>query len=102
MRAMEIITSHTKKEDIEQETVGKVIRGLKSKKAKDVSLWRNEYVKGGGKEMISSISKIVSIIDSYQTIPTEWNKMKIKSIHKKGPKNKMTNRRGLFITNIIS
>ena len=52
--------------------------------------------------MISSISKIVSIIDSYQTIPTEWNKMKIKSIHKKGPKNKMKNKRGLFIKNIIS
>ena len=49
--------------------------------------------------MIASRTKIVNIVDLYQTIPTEWNKMKIKPIHKKGPKKKTKNKRGLFITN---
>ena len=52
--------------------------------------------------MIESIMKVVKIVDRTYETPEEWNKMKIKCIHKKGPKKKMENKRGLFITNIVS
>ncbi|XP_066916108.1 uncharacterized protein [Clytia hemisphaerica] len=35
-------------------------------------------------------------------IPSAWGRVKIKSIHKKGSILQMDNRRGLFVTNVIS
>ena len=37
-----------------------------------------------------------------QNIPNQWKEMAMKSIHKKGSKLLMENRRGLFFTNILS
>ena len=37
-----------------------------------------------------------------QNIPKQWKEMTIKSSHKKGSKLLMENRRGLFLTNILS
>ena len=43
---------------------------------------------------------MADMVKTYMEIPTKWNKMLIKSIHKKGEKD--NNERGLFLTNIIS
>ena len=75
-------------ENILEEDLNNVIKDLKNKKAQDMSKWRNEYIKNGGDEMVKSLMKIISIIDQSLEVPTNWNKMKIKSIHKKGSKEK--------------
>ena len=41
-------------------------------------------------------------MDTELDIAEEWEKMEIKSIHKKGQRTKMSNKRGLFLTNNIS
>ncbi len=102
LRAMELLASCQETEDVEVEMVQKIIGSLKNKKAKDVNGWKNEFIKHGGEEMEKSIIKIASIVDRTHTTPEEWDKLKIKSIHKKGPKTLMKNKRGLFITNLIS
>ena len=102
MNALELIASVEEIEEIEQDTLLKLVSSLKNKKAKDVSRWKNEYIKSGGDEMMKSIEIIMNHIDKTHTLPSEWNKMKILSIHKKGSKTNMKNKRGLFITNLIS
>ena len=100
--AMEILAEGEEPEKIDDVDLKKIVQGLKNKKAKDLSLWKNEYIKGGGDEMENSLKKIMKYIDKTLEPPAEWEKMKIKSIHKKGLKTKMKNKRGLFITNLIS
>ena len=85
-----------------KKTLLKIVNGLKNKKAKDAAKWKNEYIKNSGKEMLKSINIIMKHVDKTLTTPSEWNKLDILSIHKKGPKPKMKNKRGLFITNLIS
>ena len=41
-------------------------------------------------------------INDENRIPEKWKQMKMKSIHKKGSNLLMGNKRGLFITNVIS
>lgn len=52
--------------------------------------------------MIKSLTKMFNLIREKEEIPTQWQKMNIKSIHKKGSKEDLNNKRGLFLTNIIS
>ena len=87
---------------IEQKTVVRVIKKLKRKKAGDDEGWTNEMIKEGGKEMIKSITHMFNRISREEILPKQWTQMKIKSIHKKGSKVKMENRRGLFLTNVLS
>ena len=63
---------------------------------------KNDILKDGGEEMISSLEKIINQVDKQRKIPEEWKKMAIKSIHKKGERTHMGNKRGLFLTNNIS
>ena len=50
--------------------------------------------------MIKSLLKVFNIVNETQEPPTEWNKMRIKTNHKKGAKSKMKNKRQ--ITNTVS
>ena len=52
--------------------------------------------------MIRSIVKICNLIDEQKIIPNEWEKMTIQTLHKKGDKRQMKNKRGIFLTNILS
>ena len=56
----------------------------------------------GGDEMVNSITYMFREISVTQQIPNQWKTMRIKSIHKKGSKLLMDNKRGLFLTNILS
>ena len=88
---------------ITQEEIKKVVNKLKRKKAPDREGWKNETVINGGKEMIESLYMMFNEIMKTGAIPIQWEKMKIKSIYKnKGSEKEMKNRRGIFITNIIS
>ena len=99
---MEELSKITKPLETTKTNVEEVVNGLNTRKAKDIDDWSNEIVVGGGTEMVSSLVKIFGIMDRNMEIPDEWKKMLIKTIDKKGSKLLMTNKRGLFLTNIIS
>ena len=52
--------------------------------------------------MVNSITYMFREISVTQQIPNQRKTMRIKSIHKKGSKLLMDNKRGLFLTNILS
>ena len=56
----------------------------------------------GGQEMVASLEMIFNLMDKVMMTPEEWSRMMIRAIDKKGPKLQMKNKRGLFLTNIIS
>ena len=88
---------------ITQEDITSTIKQLKKKKAADHLGWKNEMIIEGGEQMEISLGRIYNKIMEEGETPEEWEKMVIKSIYKnKGQKLEMTNRRGIFLTNIIS
>ena len=56
----------------------------------------------GGQEMFKSLVKMTDLVQEKREIPEPWNCMTIKSTHKKGEKDELTNKRGLFLTNVVS
>ena len=87
---------------ITEETVRNVLSTLKRKKARDNEGWNNEMLLDGGDEMVKSLVEMTNQFMKEYEIPEPWDHMIIKSIHKKGEKEDLTNKRGLFLTNIIS
>jgi len=80
-----------------------MIKKLKNKKAKDLEGWKNEYIKMAGKDLKDSMLRMYNTIIKSKKIPTQWKRMKIKSIYKKkGDRKNMKYQRGLFLTNIVS
>lgn len=79
-----------------------VIKNLKRKKARDSAGWNNEMVIDGGKEMKESMRKMADAVKRMEKVPMQWQQMLIKSTHKKGQMEDLANKRGLFLTNIIS
>ena len=86
-----------------QEEIKKEIKQLKDKKAGDSSGWKNELIKNGGLEMEKSLVKIFNKLMEELTVPNEWEDMRVKSVYKNiGSIKEFKNRRGLFLTSIIS
>ena len=56
----------------------------------------------GGEDLNESFNEMLQQLLESKTIPREWTKVKVKSIHKRGSKKDLGNQRGLFLTNIIS
>ncbi len=102
IKSMEIIASNKESKPVDREIVNKTIRELKEKKSGDRDGWRNELVKNGGEEMEKSIAIIAEKVIGGMQIPDEFNVMTIFATHKKNSKLKMKNKRGLFLTNVIS
>ena len=101
-KSMQVIANTTPPRFTTIEKVEQVIKDLDTKKAKDASTWKNNIIKGGGREMSESILKICNQVDKQGKIPREWEKMTIIATHKKGKKELMSNKRGLFITDNVS
>ena len=101
-RLIEIIAENQEPLEITKDLVEIAIKNLKRKKAADEEKWTNEMIVEGGDEMVNSITYMFREISVTQQIPNQWKTMRIKSIHKKGSKLLMDNKRGLFLTNIIS
>ena len=74
---------------------------LKKRKARDAHGWVNEMMISGGEEMDRSLSILFTMMDEQKKQPNMWELLKIKSIFKDN-KNKVSNTRGLFITNVVS
>ena len=88
--------------EISKEIVRNNIRKLKRKKAPDRDHWKNEMLLDGGSAMEAQVQTILTHVAKEESIPTAWEEVRIKSIHKKGSTLEMNNRRGVFVTNIIS
>ena len=52
--------------------------------------------------LVIGVTVMFNVINTHCNIREEWEVMKINSIHKKGSKKKIDNRRGLFLKNIVS
>ena len=101
-RGMEALAKITVPQKTEKDEIEQVVHKLNEKKARDAGTWSNVEIKAGGSEMIESLYQIFAKMDKELDIAEEWEKMEIKSIHKKGQRTKMSNKRGLFLTNNIS
>ena len=102
IRGIEVLAQVTKEAPCDREVTKEVISKLKMKKSGDRDGWRNEMISMGGEEMERSINIIMSRISKTLQVPEEFNLMTILAIHKKYSKLLMENKRGLFLTNIIS
>ena len=87
---------------IQEKEVIEGIKLLKKRKAGDQNEWNNEMIIEVGDEMIKSITTLFNRILREQNIPKQLEKMSIKTIHKKGSKLEMSNKRGIFLTNVLS
>ena len=56
----------------------------------------------GGEEMNKSLTKMVNDILRTEDTPEQWNNTLVMAIHKKGTKEDLANKRGLFLTIILS
>ena len=88
--------------ETEEALVERVIKDIKMGKARDSQDWNNEMMKDGGPEMIKSIKKMADKVKQKHEIPKQWNTMMIRSVDKKGKKEDLKNKRGLFLTNVVS
>ena len=79
-----------------------MIKELKAGKARDDRDWNNEMIMDGGEEMVESIIKMADVVKEKLEVPNQWQTMDIKSVHKKGKLADLKNKRGLFLTNIVS
>ena len=90
-------TRLTTKEEIQTAS-----KRLKRKKCKDKSGWNNEMVLETGDEMLECLLEMINKMERDREVPVDWNEVKIKTIGKKGSILSMDNKRGLFITDILS
>jgi hypothetical protein len=91
------------KEPITAGDISTTIRKLKNKASLDYNNISNRILKNTGKDFITSLEILFQEIDNTNTSPEAWEEMIIKSIYKgKNSKKEMDNRRGLFITSVVS
>ena len=101
-RSMEAIANSQDPRTTTAEEIENIVKKLNPKKAKDSASWKNNLIKEGGDEMISSLKNIINEVDGQQLVPIEWIRMIILATHKRGERMLMSNKRGLFLTNNIS
>ena len=78
-------------------------RSLKNRKAPDIQGWRYELIKYAGEDLEKSTLMMLNELATNMVVAKEWEEMVIKSIGKaKGDQQMMKNKRGLFLTNIVS
>ena len=118
--------AETKEESIVEDTVNRCINTMKQKsnkieikpitdkeyedmkvsldnnKAPDMEGWFYEMVKNAGKDLEESIKMMIRTMTETKEIADEWNKMSIHPKDKNAGWLEMSNKRGLFLTNIIS
>ena len=74
----------------------------KKNKAADMQGWCYEMVIHAGKDLEESIKMMIRQMMKTKTVAEEWNKMCIQPKDKKSGWLEMTEKRGLFLTNILS
>ena len=88
---------------IDDKDIEEGYKKLKRKKAEDFDGWKNELILAGGTEMKISLKHMCNKIFKDLITPEQWDHVIVKSIYKnKGAKLEMENRRGIFLTMILS
>ena len=77
-------------------------KSLKKKKAPDMQGWFYEMIVYAGQDLEDSIKLMINKVLEQKFIPEEWNTMGIVPIDKTAGWLEMKDKRGLFLTNIIS
>ena len=91
------------KNKIKKKDIRSNINKLKNKNTCDTQGWSNKILLNSGIDIEDSLELLLNEIEEYEIIPNEWIELIIKSIYKgKGKITEVENRRGLFISNIIS
>ena len=85
-----------------REEVEIAMKKLKRKKCKDGGGWNNEILLDGGEEMTTSIHALFNKIETDRTVPEDWKAVLIKTVGKPGSVLDMNNKRGLFLTEVLS
>ena len=85
-----------------REEICVAIDELKRKKCKDRTGWNNEIVLETGEDMIDSLLAMMNRMEMERWTPKQWSEMKVKVISKQGSVLLMDNKRGLFITDMLS
>ena len=84
------------------EEIQAAVKEMKRKKCKDKTGWNNEIVLETGEEMMECLLALINKMEERREVPKDWNEVKVKTIGKKGSILLMDNKRGLFITDILS
>merc|ERR1712096_578625 len=74
----------------------------KKKKCRDPYGWNNELIIEGGEEMDRSLLYLVNRMERERFTPKQWREVTIKAIAKPGSILEMDNKRGLFLTEVVS
>ena len=77
-------------------------KSLKKRKAGDAEGWMYEMIIYAGKDLEESIKLMINAVLKTKTMPEEWNIMDILPIDKTNGYLEMNQKRGLFLTNVIS
>ena len=85
-----------------REEVSRAVEKLKRKKCKDRTGWNNEIILESGEDMIDSLTAMMNRMEIERTSPKQWSEMKVKAISKIGSALLMDDKRGLFISDVIS
>ena len=75
---------------------------LKINKANYLSGWKNKFINNAGKDLESSVFKMLNEVVRHVAMPNEWEYMKLNQYIKEKTIKKLNNQRGIFITNILS
>ena len=82
--------------------IEKAISELKKKKCQDEWGWKNEIIITGKDEMKRSLMNLFNRMEKEKVTPSQWNEVLINTIPKKGSCLEMDNKRGLFLTEVVS
>ena len=103
LESIELRAKEQESLQFEDEDIKKGIKVLKRRKAADCQGWKNEMIIFDGREMERSIRMMFNRILQKNIVLKEWECMRIKSTYKnRGSRMHLKNRRGLFMTSIIS
>ena len=84
------------------EEITQAKKELKKKKCKDPYGWNNELIINGGEEMDRSLLYLFNRMERERFTPKQWREVTIKAIAKQGSILEMDNKRGLFLTEVVS
>ena len=96
------IAHQHKKPVTTKKEVEKAVKELKTKKCKDEFGWKNELLIEGNQEMVLSLTMLFRRMEEVILSPNQWRQVLVQTIPKKGSCLDMNNKRGLFITEVVS
>ena len=84
-----------------KEQIGKIVNRDHSDKSSDIDEIPNEFLKFGGELLVNSLVDLFTVISDLETIPDEWGKGIIKSLHKSGMDFDIDNYRRITLTSNV-